>query len=70
MSSCVADLHHFGKLDPVPDPYPCQSGKVDPDPHHFEMLDPDPQQPVKNLSGRPRGSFWSIRGSIFGKSEW
>jgi hypothetical protein len=31
------DLHHFGKLDPLPDPHQSE-GKLDPE------LDPDPHQ--------------------------
>jgi hypothetical protein len=33
----VVDSHHFGNLDPHPDPDPYQSDKLDPepDPHQF-----------------------------------
>jgi hypothetical protein len=47
------DPIHFGKLGP--DLH--QSGNVDPDPHKSEK--------VKAF----RGSFWSIGGSEYGKSE-
>jgi hypothetical protein len=29
------DPHHFGNLDPHPDPHPHHSDKLNPDPHQF-----------------------------------
>ncbi len=80
VSSSVEDPDHFGKLDPVPDPYLRQSGKLDPDPHQRGKPDPDQYQSEKQNPVRINqwktevedleGHFGALEGPYLGKSEW